>query len=515
MGSGNAPALTAPLTGAQRPRVAHVPASYSTAQGEDAVELAASAGLFLDDWQAWTLAEAMGVTRAGLWSSFEVGLLVPRQNGKNAILEARELAGLYLLDETLLIHTAHEFKTALEHFRRVEGLIKGTPDLRRMVRKIVTSHGSEGIELFPVPAIIAGSSSRMVRRGTPARRLQFLARSRSSGKGFSADFLAYDEAMILSMETVSASMPTMSAMRNPQLWYTASEGRADAHQLARVRRRGLSGRAPDLMWAEWSAELCHEMCPPGCDRHDLPGAPATWAKANPAMGVRIPESYLSKAHEAMDADTFAMSHLAVSDWPADENGWAVISEPAWDACGDTKSARPSPRGMAIAVDATEDGTVAAIAIAGKRGDGKVTGEIPAGDHRPGTAWVVERLVELRSKYKPCAIVIDPHGPAGHLIDACERAKLEIVKPSSTEIAQAYGLFIVSVRDRKFVHLGNEQPNLRAAVAGAVNRDLGDGNHAWSRKLASVDLSPLIAVTLATWGHNKYGRKTYNLLDSIG
>ena len=33
----------------------------------------------------------------GNWSAFEVGVNVPRQNGKGGIIEARELAGLFLL----------------------------------------------------------------------------------------------------------------------------------------------------------------------------------------------------------------------------------------------------------------------------------------------------------------------------------------------------------------------------------------------------------------------------------
>jgi hypothetical protein len=52
----------------------------------------------------------------------------PRQNGKDAILEARELAGLFLLGERLLIHSAHQFDTSLEHFRRLLFLIENTDD---------------------------------------------------------------------------------------------------------------------------------------------------------------------------------------------------------------------------------------------------------------------------------------------------------------------------------------------------------------------------------------------------
>ena len=46
------------------------------------------------------------------------------------------------------------------------------------------------------------------------------------------------------------------------------------------------------------------------------------------------------------------------------------------------------------------------------------------------------------------------------------------------------------------HLG--QPEFDLAVAGAVRRDLGD-RWLWDQEAASVDISPLVAVTLALWG----------------
>jgi hypothetical protein len=130
--------------------------------GRLAVELAGEAGLELDDWQAWQLEEAMGIRPDGRWSSFEVGLSVARQNGKGSILEARELAGLFLpeIHERLITHTAHEFKTAQEHFIRLATLVEGLPPrYRRLVKHIYEANGSEAIEM------------------RDGRRLRFLARS--------------------------------------------------------------------------------------------------------------------------------------------------------------------------------------------------------------------------------------------------------------------------------------------------------------------------------------------------
>src|SRR5260370_15108121 len=82
-----------------------------------------------------------------MWAAFEVGLIVSRQNGKGAILEARELAGLFILGEQLIIHTPHEFKTCNEAFRPLLMLIEKCPDLDHRLSPVRTSHGEEGIEL--------------------------------------------------------------------------------------------------------------------------------------------------------------------------------------------------------------------------------------------------------------------------------------------------------------------------------------------------------------------------------
>ena len=70
--------------------------------------------------------------RGGKWAAFEVGLIVARQNGKGTVLEALELAALFLFpDVRLILHSAHEFKTAQEAFLRVRALIEDNPDFDR------------------------------------------------------------------------------------------------------------------------------------------------------------------------------------------------------------------------------------------------------------------------------------------------------------------------------------------------------------------------------------------------
>ena len=99
------------------------------------------AGLILDPWQELALMSALGEGDDGKWAAFEVGLVVPRQNGTGSILEARELAGLFLFGERLIIHSAHQFDTSLEAFRRLLTLIEETPDFSRRVKRVSRSHG--------------------------------------------------------------------------------------------------------------------------------------------------------------------------------------------------------------------------------------------------------------------------------------------------------------------------------------------------------------------------------------
>src|SRR4029077_15730404 len=133
-------------TGLQEPRIELYP-EFGGSAGQEAVDLAALARLDLEPWEAHVLERSMGEAADGRWAAAEVGLCVPRQNGKNAVLEARELAALFLLDGELVIHSAQQFKTPKEPFLRLLALIESTPDLDRRVKRVVRAHGEEAIEL--------------------------------------------------------------------------------------------------------------------------------------------------------------------------------------------------------------------------------------------------------------------------------------------------------------------------------------------------------------------------------
>jgi hypothetical protein len=552
------------LAGAQRPRLTcspprHIlkdpyckacdaesrPFGCGNSQSADLLEWSATIGYDMDDWQEWSLTEGCGTRPDGTWSAFEVLLIAPRQNGKNGTLEVRELGGLYILGERVLIHTAHEFKAAIEHFRRVRDTIDNYDGLRRRVKSVTTSHGDEAIELRPVPTLIFGSGGKRVRRSVGAR-LRFLARSRGSGRSFTADFVAYDEGMFLSEDMVGASMPTMSAVPNPQMWYTASAGYKDSTQLAMVRRRMIKGGDPSLFGAEWSINAHTDQCPRDeargrrsnrfivCTRHDDRDDPRSWAKANPALGTRISVRHVAQELTAMPADTFDRERNGVGDWPEEDETWSAVTQAQWDACA---MADPggATRPVCFAVDVAEDMKSACIAAAWEKPrawaavnsvdqqlDTKFRAltfrtviEIPKGCSREGTDWVIPRLIELRRAWRPLGTCFPASGKAAALIDDALNAGLDVTKAGTADEAAAYALMVTGIRDGKIIHLGREQaPELWSAMASAETRDVGDGGTAWSRRDSGASIAPVTAGTLAYWLLNKK-RRNYDPLKSIG
>jgi hypothetical protein len=225
------------LIGDQRPRLFHIPVSHNLDAGNDAVDYAKQHGLDLDDWQRWSLRHMLARDADGLWSAFEVKLTVPRQNGKGSIYEARELFGLFCIkSDRLLIHTAHEHKTASEHYQRVWRIIENNNDLFMQIGRHSSAYGREFIETKPKPTIIIGSGGKHVREDA-RKRLIFIARSAGSGRGFTGDMIAYDEDMILDAGKIGASLPSLSARPNPQVIYAGSAGMKTSTQAAKVRRR--------------------------------------------------------------------------------------------------------------------------------------------------------------------------------------------------------------------------------------------------------------------------------------
>jgi hypothetical protein len=89
--------------------------------------------------------------------------------------------------------------------------------------------------------------------------------------------------------------------------------------------------------------------------------------------------------------------------------------------------------------------------------------------------------------------------------------VEIVSPKAREVAAACGQFYDAVTEQSLSHL--DQAPLASALAGAQQRPLGDA-WAWARRIVSVDISPLVAATLAKWGLGAVVEEESDPMDNI-
>jgi hypothetical protein len=502
------------------PRVCEVP-DYAFSSGIDAIELAASAGLILDPWEQLALILGLGETAAGKWAAFQVALIVARQNGKGAVLEALGLFWLFGTGEALIGHTAHEYKTAMEAFRRILSLVENTDWMRKKVKKVINTNGEEGVELLN------------------GQRLRFLARSKGAGRGFTFRKLIWDEAYALTEVQQEAQLPTMSAVPNPQVWLTSSPPLSSDTGGPMFKARRNAGK-PGSVFLDYGAAGSLEKL----DEIDLDSV-ALALKCNPNAPERISEEAMARERVAMGDRGYARERLCI--WPPDLSaGFMVITKEQWEALEDPLSGKDEwpeptplpdeggfrldlalkmvgaepPTGLVgapcISVDVSprlSGQPRAGIGLASRRRDGKTHLElIKAGT---GTAWLIQDAVAMVLSTR-AKIALDPGSPAGSILADLQAAltaagldhKEVLLLMGARDVAQAFGMIYdaatsTTPEGRTIAHLGQEE--LTMAVGGADKRSVGTtGGFAWDQMNATVDITGLVSITHANWGLAKAG-----------
>lgn len=501
------------MRGATRPRV-EVRPPFVSSFGPAAIELASLAGLELDFWQQQALTLMLASREDGKWACFEYGEIVARQNGKGGILEARALAGLFLLGEQLIMWSAHEYKTAMEAFLRVQNLIGNlvtVGEIERGYVKVIGSHGEEGFEIEAAEAT-EESEAR------PGQRLKFIARSKSSGRGFSGDVNIIDEAFAYTPTHQAALMPTMNARENPQIIYTSSPplDSDSGEVLFSLRARAEAGGDDSLGWRDWG--LAGDL--DNLDKIDMDDR-RNWAATNPALGIRITEETIVRLRRSMASSggaEFAREILGV--WPKRREGGGAIDVARWLALADAESKRQGA--VAVAVDISPKRDYAAIGLYGIRDD--EVGHVQLVHYQAGTAWIVPKLVEIRKALDPIAYGMG-RGTYTSLKteltladfvlseDLKEPEHGELAVTTATDMSAACGQFLDAVRDGTFRHIG--QAPLDASVAGAKTRE-GMDSIAWTRKDADADTCPLVSVTVARWAYDARAHliEDYDVMESF-
>lgn len=474
------------LLGAQEPRYRPSIRKRSP-HADDCAFLATAYDLKPDPWQDLVVNCWLAIDPTGKLKHGRCGLAVPRQNGKNAILEMVELYKMVVQGRKIL-HTAHEVKTARKAFLRLSGFFENDrrwPELARMVKEIRRTNGQEAIILHKAacPSLKDGECDCPRDGGGSC---EFIARSRGSGRGFTVDDLVCDEAQELTDEQLEALLPTISSAPSgdPQQIYTGtppSPG-SPGTVFRRMRDAGITRKDPRLAWLEWSVAEIGDIF----DRHRV-------AATNPALGVRLQMSVIDDELGQMTPEGYARERLG---WWAQSGPAAKpkIDETVWTA---RSTAAPLTVGR-IAVGVKFDhGMVAAAACRynpdSERAHCEVLGEWDE------TTGIDVLGAFLGSQWRQLAsIVIDGRSGAGTLAERLSKLPRSVVRlPTVPEVQTAHTMTLTAIETGKVTHAN--QPGLNGAVKVATQRKIGKlGGWGWEA-IGDGDVLPLDAMTFALWG----------------
>lgn len=390
----------------------------------------------------------------------EVRVTVPRQNGKTVLILSWEVhRGLAWGRPQRIAYSAQTGKDARQKLVEDQFPLLKARKKQLAISQLRLGAGSEAVEF------VNGS------------RIGLLASMEESGHGktihlgvkdeYFADFdYRRDQALIPAMATIPDAQTlmasTMGTDESIPLNEAVSQGRAMVE----------AGRTDGVAYFEWSAN-------PDADLDD----PAVWWSYMPALGHTITEPVVRHARETLPDSEFrrAFGNIKTS---ADER---VIPAPVWTKVCDDHASPGAP--LTFAFDVNPERSAGAIASAGE-------GVAELIEHRFGVGWMADRAAELDARHGPATWLVDAGGPAGALIPEFERQRLKVRPIAGRELVSACGAFFDGVIDNKIQVRSHE--HLDDAVAAAAKRQVGDA-WAWTRKSATADVSPLVAVTLALWG----------------
>lgn len=462
-----------PLMGSQEPTHSQFQPLFATPLADEAVALAKVSGIDLYPWEESLLRKSLGVREDELFASNRVVLIVPRQQGKSLLIEARELVGLLLLGEKNIVHTAQLFSTCKDAFNCLAERIETVPALR---------------EYFHDPK--SGNSEVLIRT-KDGGKIRYMARSKDSIRGLrKVDLLVADEAYALTDEEMGAALPAQAAAPNAQMWLASSAGSEPDTPLGILRERGRSKLGQRLMYAEWSAE-------DGADVTDE----RVWAACNPSYGYHLSRDTVVGEFESLSYEQFGRERLGMWEFLSEDE---AIPAAEWQATESELSRSEGDR--AVAVDVSPDRRFACVYAASVNAQGhthvelvKATGVVtkPGVPPPDGIAWVPEYLQRLLESVKPTVLVLAPGGPAGGLIPDLAGLGVEFTSLSVPQVADGAAAFYDAVVQGRLKHPSDTL--LDAAVVGAVRQPYGkNGAFCWGRKDIDVNISPLVCASNALY-----------------
>jgi len=428
--------------------------------------VAESLGTPLMPWQREVVDIAYEIDdNTGLLAYREIRLTVPRQSGKS----------------TLMVSAMAHRCIAMGPQQRVGYTAQTGRDARQR-------WDDEHVPMLQRSTL---ASKMQVSRGVGNEKIRWqngslwslLAVTETAGHGSQIDLGVIDEAFAFVDDRLEQAMkPAMITRKQPQLWIVSTAGTNESLYLNDKtddgRIRAAAGQTSSVAFFEWSA-------PDDADIADE----STWRACMPALGITVPVEAIRSDFESMREPEFRRAYLNQRQDRSAVDPWQVIKEADWNSCADARSVIAGD--PVLAIDVTPSRSMASICAAGLRSDGQPHIEVIG--NRPGTSWILDWFAAEGRAEKYRRVIIDPVSAANSLTPELRALGLHIEEVGYRQVAAACGKFYDLVVQHQLRHI-NQVP-LTAALAGAKRRNLGEA-WAWHRRDPSVDVSSLVAATLA-------------------
>lgn len=440
----------------------------------------------LFEWQRDVLNDWLSKDGDNKPSFVTCGLDVPRQNGKNAILEPFEIFVLAIYGWHVL-HTAHRVKTTKKSFRRLVRYFtdKKHPELSDLVEKIRYTNGEEAIYLNN------GGS------------IEFASRTSGAARGYDdIQLVIYDEAQELTDVQYDSIAPTLSASSTGERMsvYTGTpvyEG-CPGTVFGRVRSAALNVTPKKTTWSTWAIDRCPRRDAIFDDVID------DIYLTNPSMGLLLDIDFMESEFAAFETVGFAQEHL---DW------WSplktvdrAIPEKLWKASEIEEIGDSFTGKQAFGVKFAPDGSYCVIvgcklAANGKKGAVEL---LEMCDTSLGVRPIAENLMKARTK--TACVVIDGLSGADALCDALYELKAPrgyVVRPSTSDVISAAINLLDGVKAKTLYH--TQEEDLDRSATQCVKRAIGKRGGWGFGSTESVSSIPIEAAALAYSGARKTRR----------
>jgi phage terminase large subunit-like protein len=452
-----------PLLGVQTPRI-QTPLNDLPSRGGELIDLAASLGVDLMEWQKFALIHTHKYKPDGRWASPTNCIVVARQNGKSFLQQIRILGGLFLWDEPLQIGQAHTLNTSLEQFRQMMWTIEANDSLAKQVKKVRLNHGAEEIE---------------TKMGT-----RFMVRAGgSAARGISRPSTIHlDELLRMNnMDSYASLRYTLMAAPNPMLMGYTNAGDNTSVVLNSFRDRAMAsigGVIDDIAYFEWSSPT---------DEITLENA----RHANPAMGVTIHEDNIRSVLN--DPPNVVMSEVLCRWVVAIQN---IVDAAAWNNCLDKTVDLDPEKTTWLAIDLSPDRKHASLVGAQKIGSEKFvvkllhswSNELQLDDRE-----IANELADYARKY-PTEYVLYSRKSAGAVASRLAPAGIPVFDMDGS-YPQSCDEMLSAINSNRLKHRGQSQ--LTEEILAAVQLRRGDGGWVIGRRASNAVVCGAVAVALVT------------------